>query len=218
MQKGFSLSCDRVLTDAEIVSIYNIKQEKLKASVVYKDCRGGGSDAQKYVRIEVSTANDVLVERPVEREYFEQAKLLSKTGYGKVAKHYLFRLKESYKQHGIGKELHANEFTLYKLREFDEIQLKAAWDGLVVWRRLHFRFINQDVEKSLLRKLQAYLIEIKGYSKSEVATILDKKQSIASIHSDYLIDSVKLHFTDWLTQKALESDIIMVEEMVKEVA
>jgi hypothetical protein len=146
-----------------------------------------------------------LLMRDIQRLYYHDKELWSKEKSGKVAEHKYFILKEEYQSKGIGKQVHAKELDTYKKNGFDEIQLEAAWDGLVVWKRLFFNFKSKRDEDLIKIAIQRYLVEVKGLANSEIKSII--KSNPFSISSNYLKDN-KIDFKEWVYEVKLIQTLV----------
>lgn len=114
--------------------------------------------------------------QPVQRIYYESKELRGKKdSSGKVAKHDFLILKDMYRG-GRGKAIHESEYTVYKEHElFDEIQVDAAWSGVIVWRRIGLEYAGKDTENNITRNfLIPYLMEIKNLSDTEFDSAMEK--------------------------------------------
>lgn len=160
--------------------------------------------------------NETLLQRPIERTYFREKELLSKNSQnGKVVQHEYFILKDEFQGKKIVSKVHAKELESYRNNGFEEIQLDAAWDGLVVWKKLFYKFANSTHENFIKIGIQRYLREIKGMSLEEIEKAI--KNNPFSINPSYLKDASNPSndFRHWIN-RILQKQIVL--KMYKEVA
>lgn len=199
--------CENIISNDDIMSIYKISNLNiLKMSHFCEE-----ESSKKSVDIELQYDGNELLEMPVTRDYFLNRQLLNKNQTGKVAYHLSFIIKKDYRNQGLSKTIHENELLIYRNNSFQQIQLQAASDGLVVWSRLLYKFVKTSDEKMVLRELRIYLQEIKKIDDTRIEKML--KLKISDIDASYFYDD-KVNFTDWLRSK----DTILTATMYKDVA
>jgi hypothetical protein len=148
--------------------------------------------------IDMFDAKDISVLcSPVRREYHNSKAFYSDiTKNGKVAVHKLFKLLKKNRRRGIAKRIHAKEVAMYRDNKFDEIQLEAAWDGVVVWHKLFFTYMSVEEEKKLKKSLALYLMKVKKLAAKEIEIEIIK--SFAAIKSSLLKGTgSQPSFTEW---------------------
>lgn len=129
---------------------------------------------EQKVQFDLEIGHDIINIQQVQRIYYESKKLRGKTNtFGKVAKHEFLILKDMYRG-GRGKQIHESEYEAYKNHQlFEEIQVDAAWSGIIVWRRIGLEYVGKDTEINLIRNfLIPYLLEIKGLSDVDFNTAM----------------------------------------------
>lgn len=187
------MACNDLISDADIKAIY--KDDKMiKSNQIVSNCI---DDDTKKACVDICDKNNItLLQRAIERSYFREKPLFSKESQnGKVVKHEYFILKDEHQSKGIAKKIHVKELEAYRRNGFDEIQLDAAWDGLVVWNKLFYKFASARDESLVKIAIQKYLREVKNMSLEEIEKVI--KNNPFSIGSSYLKDEV-LDFKEWI--------------------
>lgn len=178
------MACNDLIRDLSIENIYK-DDNLIVTNSVSSTCN---SDDIKKVEVVIydKDGNDML-QRPIERTYFRDKELCSdNTITGKVVKHEYFILKDIYQGKKIVSEIHPKEMDAYRSDEFKEIQLDAAWDGLVVWKKMLFKFASPSAESYIKISIQRYLKEVKNMSADEIAkAIKGNPFSISLSHLKY---------------------------------
>lgn len=131
----------------------------------------------------------------IKRSYFSHKTLRSTKKCGKVAKHELLVLKPLFRGRK-GRNIHNSEYNFYKNNDkFDEIQVDAAWSGVIAWKRIGLKYENDDFEEILRNSFFIpYLTDIKMSTDDEIndiISILDER-GFESIDLQYLVTTMKL--------------------------
>lgn len=188
------MSCNSLMQNSSIEYIYHDK-EFIISNQVETECL---NEETKKALIYIFDKNEnTLLIRPIERTYFKEKELHSKNGnYGKVVKHDYFILKNEFHGNNIATKIHKNEIQSYKNNNFIEIHLDAAWDGLIVWKKLFFKFVNQKQENYIKMAIHLYLKNEKGFTIQKIAEII--KNNPFNINMEYLKSENGLDFKDWV--------------------
>ncbi len=187
------MACNNLISNAAIESVYNdgafVASNRVVSSCINNDTK------KAFVEI-FDENNTALLEKPIERSYFRQKPLLSNaSSSGKVVKHEYFILKDEFQGKKIASKVHAKEMEVYRNNGFVEIQLDAAWDGLVVWKKMLYKFASAKDENLIKIAIQRYLREVKRMSISEIEKAI--KNNPFSIHVSYLKDDSQ-DFKEWI--------------------
>lgn len=175
------MACNDLIADPSIENVYK-DGNLIVTNSVSSIC--DGNDTKKSEINIYDKDGESMLQRPIERTYFRSKELCSdKATTGKVVKHEYFILKDIYQGKKIASHIHPQEMDAYRNNEFKEIQLDAAWDGLVVWKKLLFKFASPSAESYIKISIQKYLKEVKNMSAEEIAkTIKGNPFSISLSH------------------------------------
>ena len=206
------MACNNLISDAQIESIYQ-DDDLIKSNDVASLC----SDVDlKKSQINIYDKNDVcMLQRPIERSYFRDKELFVDSSLsGKVVKHEYFILKDEFQGKKVFSKIHLKEMDTYRACEFKEIQLDAAWDGLVVWKKMFFVFKSKRDENLIKIAVQRYLKEVKGMTIEEIGKVI--KNDPFSISLNYLKDASNPNndFRHWINR--LHGKLVLLK-MYKEV-
>ena len=187
------MSCHDLISDAMIENIYKAV-DPIASNQVQTECT---DDNTKHAFVEIFTSEHTsMLVHPIERNYYKEKELWAKPGeVGKVVKHEYFILDDAFRGNGIAKKIHIREMDAYRTNGFQEIQLDAAWDGLIVWKKLYFHFKSPQDESLIKIAIQRYLREIKNYGNEEIEKLI--KPSPFSISMNHLKDD-SIDFKDWV--------------------
>lgn len=196
------MPCNQIISNQAIQYIYKYKGVILRADVTHT-CLG---ENEKKVDIDIFASvspHDRLNHQPIQRTYYLQKELLGKKDLiGKVAVHNYFVLKDQYRSQGIMTKVHSKELETYKQLEFQEIQLDAAWDGLIVWKKMNYQFINNIEESKVILLLQVYLRTERRLTTNEINDII--QNTPFSINVQYLrADNNIISFMDWACKNSI---------------
>jgi len=199
------MPCNKLISDYDIDTIYSNVGNKPQNNFTVKvntNCISS-SNKKAFIDFNKNINSEKMLIKPIEREYCENEKFIfQEKKKGKIVKHQLFLLKPKYQKKGIATDVLKNEIEIYKELNFKEIQLIANWDGLIVWKKLNFKFANRSDERFLIPQLRLYLKNIKKLSHEKIKTILGKKPFEISV--EYLIDEKdsKNSFSNWIYEEA----------------
>ena len=207
------MACNSLISDAQIENIYK-DDEFVITNSISSSCED--SDTKKTL-IEVFDQNNInMLQRPIERTYFRNKELYSdKTTTGKVVKHEYFILKDEFQGKKIVSNIHPKEMDSYRANGFVEIQLDAAWDGLVVWKKMFYQFANVRDENFIKIAIQRYLREVKSMTIEEIGKAI--KSNPFSVNPSHLKDASNSNndFRHWVN-RIMNQQIVL--RMYKEVA
>ena len=147
------MQCDYIISDDDIKEIYDsVTSHNLESTLGIKRCEDKDS---KNIKVNINFNGDSLTTTPTQREFFINKLLYNQDNkYGKVAEHMFFVIKEIYCKKGIAKSIHESELKVYKRNGFKQIQLKAIFDGVLVWNKLFYKYKDKKEEKKILNQLQ----------------------------------------------------------------
>ncbi|GGD47585.1 hypothetical protein GCM10012288_22270 [Malaciobacter pacificus] len=206
--------CNSLISDTDVENIYKdgkIISKNISHSFSSVDC-----STKKILIIVFDKHNINMLHRPIERLYFQNKQLFSDSSKsGKVVKHEYFMLKDEFQGKNIASNVHVKELETYKINGFLEIQLDAAWDGLVVWKKLFYNFATVRDENLIKVAIQRYLREVKNMSLEEIDKAI--KNNPFSINPSYLKDRTNPDndFKHWVYKNCKG---IGLAKMYKEVA
>jgi hypothetical protein len=207
------MSCNSLISNAQIEDIYK-DNNLISSNGVTHLCNEDNSIKKVHIDI-YDTANTPMLKRPIERSYYRDFPLMSDSdNTGKVVKHEYFILQDAFQGKKIVSAIHPKEIETYRLCEFKEIQLDAAWDGLVVWKKMFFKFKNPQAENFMKIAIQRYLKEVKGMSLDEISKAI--KSDPFSVSPLLLKDATTAnnHFHHWL-DRTMNRQIVI--KMYKEI-
>ncbi|GEM_PF-2554022 len=190
------MPCNVIISDNAIKSIYKYKGTVSNVTV-NSHCV---SDNVKTANINIFSSaepSNQLNHQPIQRTYYNQKSLFKNPALSdKVVVHEYFILKEEYRGQHIMTKLHTKELQQYKLLNFKEIQLNAAWDGLIVWKKMNYQFLNTIEESKAIIALQRYLREERQLSVNDINDII--KNDPFSINLQYLRAEPSIRsFMEW---------------------
>ncbi|QSZ42835.1 hypothetical protein GJV85_12185 [Sulfurimonas aquatica] len=224
-----------IISDATIEKIYNVDNLS-KINIDYNNC--DDVTKIKHVCISLYDKNGNIINHkqklrykcsldleyiPVVREYYADKKLRGKSNSGKVAYHHIFAL--SVKGDGTARQIANNENELYKANSFKEIHIDATADGIIVWPRMGFEYVNPTDLDIFMTKFDMYLDEYRA----DIDTNL-KDEILDAIEKDGIKDLDKnlfsylkspeqpssyLSFSDWYEKNTPTNETLL--ELYKEV-
>jgi len=202
------LPCNAIINDSDISAMYSIPQ----INNIHLDTRCVDADQKEAFLKLFDTQGNPMTRFPVCRIYHQNALLKSFSGRGKVAEHKLFYLHPQYRGNGIANNLSFNEDNTYRRNGFIEIQLQAAWDGIVVWQKKGFQYVSPKTEYKVITAWRVYFTNVfNELSLEEQADIIRQYKRIKDIPKKYLLPEGKQSFTDWLDGK----NLVPVDDMYR---
>lgn len=187
------MPCNDLISNSDIENIYK-DDNLIVTNSILSNCET--DDSKKSLIKIFDKDSDCMLQRDIERVYFRNKELLSKKEeLGKVVKHEYFILKDEFQGKKIASSVHVKELEAYRRNNFNEIQLDAAWDGLVVWKKMFFKFASVKDESLIKIAIQRYLREIKNMSIEEIEKAIKNKPFSISLH--YLKDD-NIDFKEWV--------------------
>ena len=207
------MACNDLISDIQIESIYK-DDNLIDSNDVASLCT---NEDLKKSQINIYDENSsCMIQRPIERTYFRDKELFSDSSLsGKVVKHEYFILKDEFQGKKVFSKIHPKEIETYRTCGFKEIQLDAAWDGLVVWKKMFFVFKSKRDENLIKIAIQKYLKEVKGMTIVEIGKAI--RNDTFSINLSHLKDTSNPNndFRHWVNR--LHGKLVLLK-MYKEVA
>jgi len=211
--------CNSIISDNEIKSIYEDGSAD-HVSLLKNECRFDATS--KYVFIEVKKDNVYILDKPIIWDYLKESRLYKNaptSGYGKVAKYEQIEIKSKFRDDKIAKKFDEKAVEVYRRNAFQEIQLSAIRDGILVWPKLFYKFLNPNDEKKILMEFEKYLLVIHNYTddnerngKMAGVTSIEKLPKRLIMPTDG-----KVFFADWLSDKIKENKVSILSKLYKEV-
>lgn len=214
------MSCNHIISDTEIENIYK-KSQYYDVQLQRKDCRF--NDTSKYVFIEVKKDNEIILDKPIIWDYLKESRLFKNaphSGYGKVAKYEQIEIKSKFRDEKIAKHFDTKAYEVYKRNNFKEIQMHAIKDGIIVWPKLFYQFVNPNDEKKLLMEFEKYLFDIhsivddntRNKKMEKLKNINDIPKSLSKPKDG------KISFADYLANKIQAKKLSILSKLYKEVS
>lgn len=205
------MPCKTIITEDEVLRAHRISSRNLVGNLCRKsDC----DDYRRYDVIDLKDNNgESILDVEIAFESLKEDRLWGKERRGKVAKLHNIRIKKEKKSNGFGKDIHAQQLSVLRVQNFEEMQLSAQWEGVLAWPSLFFQFKNEDDEDELLEHIASYMMDILGYNAGKVKKIMKTYDGIRGISS--LLKPVNLI---WFTKWYQETDRSLVFKMYKEVS
>jgi len=195
------MGCNDLISDEDIENIYQDDSLILRNEVV-TSCK---NDDIKKATIHIYDKDNLHMCEggrigAIIRKYHRNSHFFSPSNpsdIGKVVTHEQFLLRPQYRRKSIIKIIHPKEVETYIRLGFQEIQLEAEFDGLIVWKKMHFKF-KEDLNLNFMKiAIQKYLFEVKGLSNRDIANIV--KSNPFNIQIEYLKgNSPEQDFSDWI--------------------
>lgn len=200
----------KFLKDLKIKEIYeNSEQEKNKfyTHVDIIECNTSISNIKK-VKLQLMDNSTIISKTKIEREYNSKKELFSNPDgeKDKVAYHVSFELADGYLGKEIAKDIHEKELEIYSSQNIKEIHLYAWNDGIVVWLKLGYKYMNKDSIQLIAESLMLYLETVKKLPEEELDNIYNAlhdgnpltEDKLKSINTEYYkkTDDI-VGFTKW---------------------
>jgi len=201
--RGTILQCDYIISDDDIKEIYDsVTSYNLESKPWGVRCDDKNS---KNIKIDLKIDDDELthLDIPIRREFFHSKSLYNQDSCGKVAEHIIFRINEKYRKQGIAKAIHESELKIYKRNSFQQIQLNASFEGVLVWSKLFYKYKDEDDEQEILMELWTYLKQVHLLSLDVLSSKMFKKKNLKDINIKYFLAPSKYQdsFAEWLTKR-----------------
>lgn len=200
--------CDDILNNDDIKKIYNVKE--IKKAKLTTDC---DSDDKKGMDIDIFNDIEQINSAFILRNYYRNKSYLKKEGSGKVAEHVQCYFHDKYKSFGLGSKLSKREKKVYLENNFSQIHLNnASADGIIVWRKLGFEYVDENTERIILSLWHAYLTDELNLNKTnlkEYINLINNILTIKAIDKKYLYEGLpanKRTFTKWYSDKVNNDD------------
>ena len=204
------MPCNDIIPDHAIENIYDVEP----ITVCRCNCGCINNDT-KNANVDIFNNGDEMLLLPIKRTYYREKELWSREGEGKVVKHEYFILKPEYRRKGTAKKIHERELEAYRTYNFIEIQLDAAWDGIVVWSHLFFKPKDDFEAKKAVPLIQRYLSEVKGYDLKKIKEVLSA--GLEKISKSHLTDP-SIDFSEWANRLGRQRGKQVLVKMYKEVS
>lgn len=159
--------------------IQNIYQREGIADGIDVKNNDNGTLEQK-VSFDLTNNQEIININPIQRIYYKEKILRSKKNEnGKVAKHDFLILKNSFRG-GRGRKIHDSEFEIYSQHKlFDEIQVDAAWGGIIAWRRIGLEYADKSTENNIINNfLIPYLLDVKKLNDEDFTRAMNDLNSL----------------------------------------
>lgn len=188
------MPCNHIMPDQDIADIYSAKGVKNLQFLDDNPCQNEIVKERNYQLI--NTKNQYMTLTPIQRKYHIKAPLWAFSGSGKVVEHKLFILHPDYRKKGYAKAFSENEEIIYRNNNFNEVQIEAAWDGVNVWRKLKYEYLDKKVSKRIFLVWRAYFSQT--WTGQDKSVILRKYKSIDEVPTKYLAPDNLASMGDWI--------------------
>lgn len=210
----------KFLKDSKIYEIYeNSEQERNEfyTHVNIIECDTSKSNIKK-VKLQLMDNSTIISKTKIEREYNSKKELFSNPDgeKDKVAYHVSFELIDGYLGNEIAKDIHEKELEIYSSENIKEIHLYAWNDGIVVWLKLGYKYMNKDSIQLVVESLMLYLETVKKVPEAELDNIYNAlydgkpltEDKLKSINTEYYkkTDDI-VGFTKWYENNYREEGI-----------
>jgi len=193
-----------VMLDSSIKNIYKIQEisrMELETVPEKEDVKGA--------IINIFNSNNQINSAPIIRFYYGKKDLInSPVKDGKVVEHVQCYYYEKYRTFGLGSKINEREKSEYKKNNFLQIHVNnASADGIVVWRRLGFQYVDENADRTILGLWYSYLadeLKLNETNKEEFFDIISKTKTIKNIKKEYLYHNLpngKKTFIEWYANK-----------------
>ena len=200
---------DLVMPDSNIENIYKIQEITrvvLETVPEKEDVKGA--------IINIFNSTEQINNAPIIRFYYSKKDLIkSSIKDGKVVEHVQCYYNEKYKTFGLGSKINEREKIEYKKNEFLQIHINnASADGIIVWRRLGFQYVDENADRTILGLWYSYLadeLKLNETNKEEFFDIISKTKTIKNIKKEYLYHNLpngKKTFVEWYANKVNEEN------------
>lgn len=195
------MPCHHIISDSDIRNIYDIS--KISNADIETVCNDMNS---KSIKVDIYFDLDKMNSTYITREYYDEYELRGTRTLelGKVALHQTFFLKEEYQRTGIADSLFLKEISTYSDNAFKEIHLDAVEDGVIVWRSLGYRYLDESTEVNLMVRWYEYFYTIfQDISLSERKFIVNKTKTFKQVLRKYKVPIDRITFPEWLRSQSL---------------
>ncbi len=201
--------------------VANISTElTLEGNCLENEVASDDNKIKQEVEFNLLISGNPINEPFVCRNYFSHKPLRRINGCGKVAKHELLVLKPD-QRGNKAKLIHETEFKYYKdNNKFDEIQVDAAWSGIIVWKRVGLTYQDKNFEEELKTLFYIpYLEIIKRHTDDEINDIIQilDNEGFGKINIQYLVATMKLQDIITLFPNECEENIKRHYELMEKV-
>lgn len=200
---------DLVMPDSNIRNIYKIQEiSKVNLETIHEE------QSVKGAVIDIFNSTEQINSAPIVRLYHGKKDLInSDIKDGKVVEHVQCYYYEKYRTFGLGSNISEREKSEYKEKEFLQIHINnASADGIVVWRKLGFQYVDENADRTILGLWYSYLadeLKLNETNKEEFFDIISKTKTIKNIKKEYLYYNLpdgKKTFVEWYANKVNEEN------------
>lgn len=202
-------SSDLVMPDSNIENIYKVEEitrTDLETLHEKEDVKGA--------IINIFNMTEQINSAPIIRFYYGKKDLInSHIKDGKVVEHVQCYYYEKYRTFGLGSKISEREKREYKKNKFLQIHVNnASADGIVVWRKLGFQYVDVNADRTILGLWYSYLadeLKLNETNKEEFFDIISKTKTIKNIKKEYLYHNLpngKKTFVEWYANKVNEEN------------
>jgi hypothetical protein len=212
------MPCSKIITDSEIEAIYHDSHNN-NISFVKNECRD--AENSKYVFISVKKDNVDILDKPIIWDYKESSMLFKNIphgGYGKIAKYEQIEINSKFRDEKLATKFDKEAILIYQRNNFKEIQITAIKEGVFVWPKLFYEFVNPKDILKLITEFERYLFEVHSeLTTTQRITVMNGIKTIDKIPKNYSKpNNGKISFTDWLAEKTKVNKISFLFKLYKE--
>ena len=212
------MPCSKIITNNEIEAIYHDNHNN-DVSIIKNECRD--SQNSKYVFITIKKDNIDILDKPVIWDYKESSMLFKNIphgGYGKVAKYEQIEINSKFRDEKLATKFDEQAISIYKRNNFQEIQITAIKDGIFIWPKLFYEFVDSKDIKKIIMEFDKYLFEIhKELTREQQISLINGIKTIDKIPKKYSKpNDGKISFIDWLAEKTKTKKISFLFKLYKE--
>lgn len=217
MNNQKNMICHEIISDDCIDAIYDVNL--IASRKVNSKCKDSFTKTAEITILD--TNNRGMTQIVIKREY-HSAKLLygKENEFGKVAEHKTFILHKEFRKKGIAREITANEEKIYGEKSFDQVQLEAEWDGVVVWRKLGYEYVDETAEDEIVAAwnmfINKFIVQTGKMDVESRAKLIAGIESVDSIPVEYTVGEDGKEFTDWYENGYPDKQLFLIE-MYKEI-
>jgi hypothetical protein len=196
-------NCNDLINDKDIEKIYSVKE--VSNTKLDSVC---DSDDIKGAIINIYNNKAPINKGYILRFYYRNKEFTGKNGNGKVVWHFQCEYFDQYKSEGFGKKILQREIQLYQKEKYEELQINAKFDGIVVWRRLGLNYNNEEHELYIITKWREYLFNEYRVDKKDIKKLFSYV-TVKSIPREYLYENLPngvRTFTKWYNDQVLNDN------------
>jgi len=151
-----------------------------------------------------------ILGKPLLLRYLRNCKLRAYSPQtGKVVKYGFILLQKDQRKKKYISSFENLAMNIYKENDFLEIQLDAAWDGIIAWPKLGFKYDNPEkAQKSLWQLWRTYMLHNNNFSEEIKNAIINDYLNFQDIPNIY-----KEGLGTWLLENKINYTIPMHKEI-----